>query len=380
MASSDFSVVPASASLRINTFSASVPDSDLTDFKQLLRLSKIGPKTYENQQRDRRFGIMRDWLEEAKQHWEHAYDWRKAEARINSFPNFTTPINDDDGENYNIHFAALFSHKADAVPLVFLHGWPGNFLEFLPILDILRKRYKPQDLPFHVIVPSLPGYAYSTGPRLSKDFGVEDAARIVNKLMVGLGFGGGYVAQGGDIGSLVARVLAVEYGACKAVHFNFMMMPRPGDVPDEVVTPAEKKGLQRAAEFASTGNAYAKEQGTRPATIGLALSASPLALLAWIGEKYQQWTDKDPSLDTILDSVTLYWFTQSYPRCIYTYRQSSMQGRTFHGDPKLRVKKPGGFSWFPLEIAPTPKAWVEGTMDLKFWRAHDSVSEALDLA
>ena len=153
-----------------------------------------------------------------------------------------------------------------------------------------------------------------------------------------------------------------------------MMIPRPGDIPDEVVTAAEKKGLERARQFPITGHAYSLEHGTRPATIGLTLSASPLALLAWIGEKFLHWTDTDPSLDAILDSVTLYWFTQSFPRCIYPYRQSHSRGQSFNSDPKYKCKKPMGFSWFPLEIAPTPKAWVEQTGDLKLWRAHESVS------
>ena len=387
----DYGVVPHSASLRINKFEAAVPESDLKDFRHLLRLSKIGPKTYENSQQDRRFGVTREWLEKAKEHWEYVYDWRKTETYINSFPNFTTPINDDDGEQFSIHFVVLFSHKADAVPIMFLHGWPGSFLEFLSLLDTLRKKYKPQDLPFHVVVPSLPGYTYSSGPPLTKDFKTEDMARIMDRLMVELGFGSGYAVQGGDLGSAVARVMAVDHKACKAMHrkcvelaiileltqaVNMMMIPRPGDVPEEVVTPAEKKGLKRAEEFGTTGNAYAREHATRPATIGLVLSSSPIALLAWIGEKYQQWTDEDPSIDDILDSVTLYWFTQSFARCIYPYRQYFVNARTFHADPKYRVKKPTGFSWFPMELAPVPKAWAEGTCDLKLWRAHDSVSFA----
>ena len=160
-----------------------------------------------------------------------------------------------------------------------------------------------------------------------------------------------------------------------------MMIPRPGDVPDEVVTPAEKKGLERAAEFPKTGNAYALEHGTRPATIGLVLSSSPIALLAWIGEKFQHWTDADPSTDTILDFVSLYWFTQTFARCIYPYRQSTVDRQLFHSHPDYRLKKkPMGFSWFPLEIAPVPKAWVEGTGELKLWRAHESVSDPFVVA
>lgn len=131
--------------------------------------------------------------------------------------------------------------------------------------------------------------------------------------------------------------------------------------------------MKRAKEFSATGSAYAQMHATRPATIGLVLSSSPIALLSWIGEKFLEWTDKDPPFDDILDSVTLYWFTQSFPRSIYPYRQSLVDKRTFHADPDYKVKKPSGFSWFPKELAPLPKAFIEGTMDLKSFKAHENV-------
>lgn len=140
---------------------------------------------------------------------------RKHESHMNSFPQFIAPIKDDDGKTYDIHFVALFSEKKDAIPIVLCHGWPGSFLEFLPMFDILRKRHSPADLPYHLVVPSLPGYTFSSPPPLNKDFGIHDVARLFDKLMVSLGFGNGYVAQGGDIGSKVARVMCAEHEACK---------------------------------------------------------------------------------------------------------------------------------------------------------------------
>ena len=140
---------------------------------------------------------------------------RATEKYINSFPNFTVQIKDDDGENFSIHFAALFSKKKDAIPLLFMHGWPGSHLEFLAMLDLFRKCYTPEQLPYNIIVPSLPGYTLSSGPPLTRDFETQDIARIMNKLMVGLGFGGGHIAQGGDIGSFIARVLAANHEECR---------------------------------------------------------------------------------------------------------------------------------------------------------------------
>ncbi|SMQ45574.1 unnamed protein product [Zymoseptoria tritici ST99CH_3D7] len=146
-----FADLSSQATLKPRPFKAQVSDEDLSDFKQLLKLSKIGPKTYENRTADVKdfihFGISRQWLSDAKQGLESSYDWRKTEARINSYPNFTVPIVDknEDGHGtgfvFDIHFIALFSKKSDAAPLLLLHGWPGSFLEFLGALEVLKSRY-----------------------------------------------------------------------------------------------------------------------------------------------------------------------------------------------------------------------------------------------
>lgn len=117
-----FDTVPSNASLKPSKFTAQVSDQDLNDFKQLLKLSKIGPETYENLREDRYFGVNRQWLKEAKQHWETSYDWRKTESRINALPQFHVKIEDID-----VHFMALFSKKPDAAPIALLHGWPGTW-------------------------------------------------------------------------------------------------------------------------------------------------------------------------------------------------------------------------------------------------------------
>jgi microsomal epoxide hydrolase len=113
---------------------------------------------------------------------------------------------------------SLFSSRSDAIPILFLHGWPGSFLEFLPILSLLKSKYTPSTLPYHIIVPSSIGYGFSSPPPLDRDFRIEDVARLMNGLMLQLGFGDGYAVQGGDIGSKIARVIAVKHEACKAIH------------------------------------------------------------------------------------------------------------------------------------------------------------------
>jgi len=368
-----FHQIPANATLQPKPFTAHASDQDLDDFRQLVKLSKIGPKTYENLNTDvkdfRSFGISREWLSEAKSHWHTQYDWRKTEARINALPNFTVQI-EDDGYDFEIHFAALFSSKIDAAPLVLLHGWPGSFLEFVSTLEVLKAKYTPETLPFSVVVPSLPGYAYSSGPSIEKTYNVEGMSRVIDKLMIGLGFGDGYIAQGGDIGSFITRVLGATSESCKAAHLHLCIGKQSTNM--DGVTDAEKVGLARMQAFSEVSSAYANEHGTRPATIGLALSASPIALLAWIGEKFLQWSDVSPPQDEILDSVTLYWLTDSFPRCIFPYRQffGNPPRTFFHNDEQYYIKKPMGYSWHHKELAPTPQTWVAETGNLVFWRAH----------
>ncbi|KAK3678759.1 hypothetical protein LTR78_001212 [Recurvomyces mirabilis] len=370
-----YDTIPSNASLKPKPFKAHVSDDELNDFKNCLKYSHIGPKTYENLTADPKeilgWGIKREWLADAKDHWLNKYDWRKTEDRINKLPNYTVGI-EDVGFDFQVHFMALFSKKADAVPLTLLHGWPGSFLEFLSTVEVLKEKYTPETLPFHVIVPSLPGYGYSNGPPLDKDFDCEGIARVMDKLMVGLGFGKGYVTQGGDIGSFVSRILGVSHEACKAVHLNLAIgVGESKDAPYDKLTEAEKKGADRGKHFSWLGDSYANEHGTRPATVGLVLASSPVATLAWIGEKFIQWSDVAPPLDEILDSVTLYWFTDSFPRAIYPYRQFfGPKPSFFHPDPNWYIKKPMGYSWNPQELAAVPKDWVKETGNMVWYREH----------
>jgi microsomal epoxide hydrolase len=141
-----------------------------------------------------------------------------------------------------IHFTALFSRKRDAIPIILLHGWPGSplisphfnthsyllgsFLEFLPLLTLLQQEYTPDTLPYHVIIPSLPGFAFSDPPPIDRDSNLEDVAEIMQQLMVNLGFGDGYVAQGGDVGSKIARILGVRFGGCKGMSISLRKLFR----------------------------------------------------------------------------------------------------------------------------------------------------------
>ena len=144
-----------------------------------------------------------------------AHPRRQTEDTINSFPNYTAQIAHPTQPNhtYSIHFIALFSANPAAVPVIATHGWPGSILEFIPLLQHLTQKYTPETLPVHLIVPSLVGYGFSSPPPVDVDFATKDNATLFDVLMRGLGFDK-YIAQGGDVGSLVARFLG-ELDACK---------------------------------------------------------------------------------------------------------------------------------------------------------------------
>ncbi|KEF50993.1 uncharacterized protein A1O9_12947, partial [Exophiala aquamarina CBS 119918] len=370
---SGYDTIPSASKLKVEMFTLSIPEQALNDFKDLLRLSNLAPKTYENLHTDDgNFGVSHEWMTNAKNYWLTKYDWRATEKYNNSFPNFIAQVPDDDGEIFRIHFVALFSRKENAVPILYMHGWPGSHLEHLKLFDLYRKKYTPEDLPYHVIAVSLPGWTLSSGPPLDENFTLADIARIMNKLMVGLGFGSGYICQGGDIGSLAAKVIAGTYDECKDNFIAAMVTPKIE--ADSGLPPDEKRAWEsRGLVFRSTGRAYGLLHATRPATIGFVLSSSPLAQLAWVGEKFIEWSDETPPLKDILDSVTLYWFTKTLPRSIYCYREFAVPGGQFpHGDPKYLNSKPVAYSWFPKEVAPMPRAWVEAQgLNLVLFKKHE---------
>lgn len=215
---SNFNVFPDTVRGNPSPFNFHVPEKSLNEFRELLRLSKIGPATWWNQNQDSYFGVSREWLIKAKETWLTTFDWRKHEESINEFPNFKIPINDHELGQVNIHFAALFSRKKNAIPVIFMHGYPSSFMAFLPMMNLLVEKYTPETLPFHVIVPSLPDYGLSNDRSQDTEMTPDRAARLMNQLMVDLGFGEGYVAQGGDLGSMLARIMSARYDECKAFH------------------------------------------------------------------------------------------------------------------------------------------------------------------
>ncbi|HEX7146646.1 MAG TPA: epoxide hydrolase [Actinomycetota bacterium] len=267
-------------------------------------------------------GVPLGYLKELAGYWRDGFDWRKQEAELNQVPQFTTMI---DGQP--IHFLHVRSPEPGALPLIVTHGYPGSVVEFLdllgPLSDPRAHGGDPADA-FHLVVPSLPGFGFST-PVTEPGWAMARTTRAWAELMARLGYDR-YGAQGGDIGAGITGMLAgVDPGHLVGIHLNSdplavgaVALPPAEQADAAAVTDAHRATLARMRQFQADGLGYIHLQTTRPQTIAYALNDSPVAQLAWIAEKFREWTDPSAELpedavdrDRLLTNVSLNWFTGS---------------------------------------------------------------------
>ncbi|KJA17980.1 hypothetical protein HYPSUDRAFT_45697 [Hypholoma sublateritium FD-334 SS-4] len=312
--------------------------------------------------------------------WTHGYDWRVHEAEINAeLPQFTRDIEVDGFGALSVHYVHKKSEVASAIPLLFVHGWPGSFLEVRRILPLLLES-SPEHPSFHVVALSLPGFGFSEAPK-KKGFSLKQFAEVGNKLMLALGYDE-YVTQGGDWGHMITRQIAVDHGPAhsKAMHSNFPLglLPHPTRSPLLLLShlmfpysPAEKEGLARSEWYFKSGSGYVAEQTTQPQTLGYALADSPVGLLAWVYEKLVLWTDAYPwSDDEVLTWLSVYWFARGGPAAslrIY-YEVAKTTPELFNQTQDQTSAIPLGYSFFPKELVRLPRRWVK-TRNLVFQSA-----------
>ncbi|HKQ00216.1 MAG TPA: epoxide hydrolase [Actinomycetes bacterium] len=307
------------ADAEIRSFRVAVPDEALDDLRDRLGRTRW-PGEVPGAGWSR--GVPLGYLEQLAGYWRDGYDWRAQEARLNQVPQFITEI---DGQP--IHFLHVRSPEPGALPLVITHGYPGSVVEFLevigPLTDPRAHGGDPADA-FHVVAPSLPGFGFST-PVQEPGWAMTRTARAWVELMARLGYQR-YGAQGGDIGAGITGMLAsLDPGHLVGVHLNSdplavaaVALP-PGDQADQLAVTAEHRAsLERMRQFQADGLGYLQLQTTRPQTIAYALTDSPAGQLAWIAEKFREWTDPRADLpedavdrDQLLTNISLYWFTGS---------------------------------------------------------------------
>ena len=339
-------------SAAVEPFRISTPDAALEDLRRRLRATRWPERETVD---DWSQGIPLAYVQDVCGYWAEKYDWRAREERLNRFAQWQTRI-----DGLGIHFVHVRSPHADALPLVITHGWPGSIVEFQKVIDPLVNPTahggEARDA-FHVVCPSLPGYAFSEKPARA-GWTTQRIGKAWSELMARLGYGR-YVAQGGDWGAMVTTWIGIEDPEhCAAIHLNMPIAP-PDPATMNDLTEREKSALAGMQHYQEWDSGYSKQQSTRPQTVGYGLVDSPAGQAAWILEKFWAWTDCNGhpenvlSRDELLDNVMLYWLPGTAASSARLYWESF---RTLSLDP---VRVPVGCSIFPKEIFRTSKRWAE---------------------
>ena len=349
----------------IRPFRVNVPKAKLADLQRRLAATRWPTKELVE---DRSQGVQLATLKELVRYWASDYDWRRAEAKLNGFPQFVTKI-----DGVDIHFIHVKSRHPNALPVIITHGWPGSVLEMLEVIDPLTNPTahggSAEDA-FDVVIPSLPGYGFSgEPPELGWDSG--RIARAWAELMKRLGYTR-YVAQGGDVGALVSDVMGRKApDGLLGIHLN--LLTGAPFIVDRLPKTSEQERAAHAAlaTFTTDGFGYFKEQVTRPQTIGYSLLDSPVGLADWMldhdTDSYYKvsrvFVEGKPvgnlTRESIVDNITLYWLTGTGASAARWYWETGRAGARAAGQAPPPVKVPVGFTAFPGEIFQAPRSWVE---------------------
>jgi microsomal epoxide hydrolase len=329
-------------------FSIAVPDAVLDRIQERLTRATIGYAPEDDG--DWRYGTDRAFLAELIAHWRDRYSWREAEAGLNALPQFRARI-----DGIDIHFYHL---RNGGFPLILTHGWPGSVVEFQRAMPLLAAQG------FDLVIPSLPGYAWSGRPQ--GPIGAGDVARIWRTLMTDVLGYRRFGAQGGDWGSAVTFRLGREHqDVVAAIHLNLFQALRPQG-PDEV---DESDYWRRVGELTMRESAYMLEHMTKPQTIGLALHDNPVGWAAWVIEKFHGWSDRRKpfeqsfSKDQLITNLMTYLVNDAVISSIWLYR--GIVGEVPNAG---RVEVPTGLALYPGEFYPYPsRAAAERAFNLQRW-------------
>ncbi|MEI5033434.1 alpha/beta fold hydrolase [Streptomyces sp. S1A(2023)] len=354
----------------VHAYESRATDADLDDLRARLAAARLpeaetvrgaepGPRRWDQ-------GVPLADLVDVVEYWRTGYDRRSFEERLNRMGQFRTVI-----DGLGVHLLHRRSARPDATPLLLTHGWPGSVVDFLHAMDELADPEDAEAPAFHVVAPSLPGFGFSDKPTTT-GWGTEKIAAAWVELMGRLGYRT-FLAHGGDWGGNITTVLGGRFPHhVLGIHSTFAEAP-PGLTTDGL-TETERRWTEETHHFWRHRAAYAKQQATRPQTTGYALVDSPVGLLAWILDKFAEWSDTEDSpfetisRDRILDNVTLYWLTRTGASAARIYYESHNSL-----DPELRVDVPAAITMYPRDIDKTPRPWAqERYRNIVRWRSPEA--------
>ncbi|CCH87845.1 Epoxide hydrolase domain protein [Modestobacter italicus] len=349
----------------VRPFQVQVPEEELAALRRRIAATRWPTRELVA---DRSQGVQLATMQALARYWANDYDLGRVQARLNALPQFLTEI-----DGVDVHVVHVRSRHEDALPLVMTHGWPGSVIEMLdsvgPLTDPTAHGGRAEDA-FHLVLPSLPGYGFSSEPtELGWDVG--RTGRAWAELMRRLGYTR-YVAQGGDVGAGVTDAMGRQAPeGLLGIHTNLLVSALGSPQPTD--TDAERAAAEAITTFRTTGIGYFTEQSTRPQTIGYALLDSPVALAAWMldhdTDAYlkisRAFVEEEPvgnlTRDHVLDNITLYWLTGTGASAARSYWESygARAAAAASGAVPAEVPVPVGFTTFPGEIWRTPRSWAE---------------------
>jgi pimeloyl-ACP methyl ester carboxylesterase len=315
-----------------------------------------------------KYGSNLDYMKEISSYWVKDFDWRKHEAEINKFSNFTTTV-----EGIEMHFIHEKGSGSNPTPLLLMHGWPGSVVEFLHIIEKLAHPEKfggKIEDAFDVIAPSLPGFGFSGRP--SKPIGPRKMASILNKLMTENLEYKNYLAQGGDWGATIANWIGYDHSKfCKAIHINCLTM-RHADGPQ---SKQEEEWQKKFDKDQIMQDGYRTQQATKPQTLSYGMMDSPVGIAAWIIEKMYSWSDlKDGDIesayskDTLLANIMVYIVTKTFNTASWIYYGRREEGGRFFPNDFKKIEIPTAAAIFPAEMSEwPPKSYVNRLFNITQW-------------
>jgi pimeloyl-ACP methyl ester carboxylesterase len=322
-------------------------------------------------------GVPVGYLRELTGYWRDQFDWRAVEARLNAHQQSVTRV-----DGASVHIVHVRSPEPDAVPLLITHGWPGSVLEFLDVIGPLtdpRTHGGDPARAFHLVLPTVPGHGLS-GPAPDAGWGLTRVAAAWAEIMRRLGYDR-YLVQGGDIGSWVGLTLAaLDAGHVMGTHVNFLVTAPGGPADLAGLGPADMQRIGRLGDFFENGSGYMRLQATRPQTVAYPLTDSPVGQLAWIVEKYREWSgctdvpEEVISRDDILANATLAWLTATGGSSAQFYYEIADQipgAPTASPPPPLSA--PLAVSVYPDDPVPPVRALADRMFPgIIQWREHSA--------
>ena len=315
-----------------------------------------------------KLGTNYNYLKKISKYWHTKYNWKKQEDKINSFSNYITYVN-----GLKIHFIKEKSSNPKSKPLLLLHGWPGSIVEFFNLIPRLAHPEKfggKKEDGFDVIVPSLPGFGFSTSTK--SPIGPRKMAKIINKFMINNLKYKKYFAQGGDWGATISNWLAYDHDRyCKAIHINCLTMRHPKGA----ITKQEKKWETKFNQDQIMQNGYRTQQATKPQSLSYAMIDSPVGTAAWIIEKFFSWSDLKKnniesiySKDLLLTNIMIYILTNSFNTSSWIYFGRREEGGRYFPKNFKKIKVPTAIAEFPKEMSGwPPKSYVNRIFNIKRW-------------